>query len=119
LSLYKKRDRFPKDRSPIGSILFPCLSGLSACRNPQDLLALDALLLETTELYHPFRFSSAQVTKKILSGQELFTKTVTDAANASAGFEWRGTKRGQNVSGRMLEHGVGHVWGMNCALSAT
>jgi len=80
----------------IGSILFPCLSGLSACRNPQDLLALDALLLETTERYHPFRFSSAQVTKKILSGQELFTKTVTDAANASAGRGRDALRIGEN-----------------------
>ena len=40
-------------------MLFPCHTGLSSYRNPQDLLALYALLLETTELHLSSLYRSA------------------------------------------------------------
>ena len=50
-------------------MLFPCLSGLSAYRNPQDLLALYALLLETTESHCTVRFLGRKLQRKSFSGK--------------------------------------------------
>ena len=67
-------DRPLKDRSPISKMLFPRLSGLSACRNPQDLLALDALLLETTEMHHSCRFLGRKLRKNPYPTRKIFKK---------------------------------------------
>ena len=44
----------PKGPVPYPEMLFPRQTGLSAYRNPQDLLVLYALLLEITEKHRSF-----------------------------------------------------------------
>ncbi|MBQ9192986.1 MAG: hypothetical protein IJ156_04625 [Bacteroidales bacterium] len=67
-----KGDRPPRRTGPYPEMLFPCLSGLSAYRNPQGLLALDALLLETTELHRSCRFLVRKIRRKSFSAKKKF-----------------------------------------------
>jgi hypothetical protein len=53
-------------------MLFPCLTGLSAYRNPQDLLVLYALLLETTEKHRTCRFLGRKIRRKSFSDKKKF-----------------------------------------------